>query len=72
MTNLISVYDLEFLPNKKISKQSLIVYTALKNLQKENRFKFEQNEIIIDFAEFLIQCKDIAIKLNNKKANPNE
>jgi len=68
---LISVNDVEILPNKKISKQSSYVNKAIQRLRNANKFHTEENEQVFELGDILLMCFDISEEFNKKRGNKN-
>lgn len=64
---LISIWDVDYLLDKKFCKKSLYLYKALKQLKNKNKFQIKENEQVIDLGELLLECYNVAHKIENKR-----
>jgi len=71
MSNLISIWDLKILENKKLSKKSAYLKEACQRLKKNNQFYIKNFEETIDFFELLLTCSEIAEENDKKRGNAN-
>ena len=70
-SNLISIYDLEILPNVYINEKSIYVQQALKQLINDKKYYEEDYEDVIDFGEFILTMSEVINKLDNRRGNEN-
>ena len=67
MSKLMSIWDLEFIKGKKISKKSPLVLTALRQIYRKKHFKYDEHEKGISLAEVLLTMYDINVELNKRR-----
>ena len=67
MSKLMSIWDLEFVEGKKISKKSPLVLQALRQISRTRHFKFVEYEKVISLAEVLLTMYDINVELNKRR-----
>jgi len=68
---LISIWDFEFLPNKKFSKESVYFVEAIKRLQHFRKFHEENYEDVIELSDVLLFCHQIATEQEKWRKNTN-
>jgi hypothetical protein len=71
MSNLISIWDLEFSKGKKISKHSPLVLEAMRRLKQKRKFTIEEHEEVIELPELLLKIHELANEIDNKRGNIN-
>ena len=70
-SKLISIWDFEILPNKKLKKESLYLTEALNRMMNRNQFHEESYEDVIDPFELMLVLEEVSDDFNNKKGNDN-
>lgn len=64
--SLISIWDVEMQKDQKISKQSILARRALQLLEKNNKITYDKDAKIVDFLEFLLNCR-VALRQYEKR-----
>ena len=68
---LISIWDFEFLPNKKFSKEGGYIVEAIQRLKYLRQFHEENYEDVIELPDLLLCCHRIAIEQEKWRKNTN-
>jgi hypothetical protein len=71
MSNIVSIWDFEFVKGKKINKKSPLVIEAIRRLKKERKFTTEEYEDVIELPELILKMHDLANEIDNKRGNNN-
>ena len=69
--SLLSMWDFEILPGKKLSKNSPILLRALELIQTRRQIKIEHYEEVIDPLELILTCREVMTEFEKRGGNNN-